>query len=72
MKKRVLSIILCVVMAISIAMTSGAEDSFEAAPYGQEIQVLQDLGIVVAGEGQENGNSITRAEFAAVVMRAVG
>ncbi|MCI9625501.1 MAG: S-layer homology domain-containing protein [Clostridia bacterium] len=72
MKKRVFSIILCVVMAISIAMTSGAEDSFEAAPYGQEIQVLQDLGIVVAGEGQENGNSITRAEFAAVVMRAVG
>ena len=71
---KVLSVVLALAMALSMVSFAAFSDVAADAKYGEAVSILSSLGVII---GYEDGTfkpdeTITRAEFAAVVCRLLG
>lgn len=76
MYKRILVLVLSAFMltsSVCIAEEAVTASAFEASEYGREIKFLNDWGIIQnTGSPDEKSPTMTRAEFAVLVDRAMG
>lgn len=72
--KKVTALVIVLAMALSSVAFANFSDVTEDASYNEAVQVMSSLGLLVGYEDGTFGpdKTITRAEFAAVVVRALG
>lgn len=72
--KKVTALVIVLAMALSSVAFASFSDVSEDASYNEAVQVMASLGLLVGYEDGTFGpdKTITRAEFAAVIVRALG
>lgn len=72
--KKVTALVIVLAMALSSVAFASFSDVSEDASYNEAVQVMSSLGLLVGYEDGTFGpdKTITRAEFAAVIVRALG
>ena len=79
MIRKITALLLSVMLVTPSLCIAQAEDTpsetsvFEASEYGEETMFLRDWGIINnTGSENESSNTVTRGEFAVLVIRALG